>query len=303
MLQQTEVSKAFVEQMNVLAREARRLAVIGAALMTADEEADASILKLRAAADAAMEGDLAAVSPEEARAAKMTAEMAIAEAGDILRHPNRKGPWNVEDPYLLHKQGQASRQAFRQIMSFAEERPALLQALSKRFLDVGTGVGAIALEAAASCPVLTIDGIDIWEPSLEYARKNVAASPYKDRINILKQDVTTLPPIPRYSVMWLPTMFLRPEVVKEVLTRLVQAAVPGAYLICGTYTDPVDPFDAAFVDLRRLRSGGDTLRANELERLLAEMDFVDIASTPKPMSTYTIARRPDKPWTTYPARP
>jgi tRNA1(Val) A37 N6-methylase TrmN6 len=44
----------------------------------------------------------------------------------------------------------------------------------RSFLDVGTGVGLLAVAAARVWPAATIVGIDPWEPSLERARANVA---------------------------------------------------------------------------------------------------------------------------------
>jgi|SRR5271156_1922062 len=49
---------------------------------------------------------------------------------------------------MLQAQGQASRQNVRNNLKLAKDRPRLAGVLTGRFLDVGTGVGTIALEAA-----------------------------------------------------------------------------------------------------------------------------------------------------------
>lgn len=51
-------------------------------------------------------------------------------------------------------------------------------------LDVGTGTGVIALMLAQSLPLAHIDGIEIDRESVEEARFNVAASPFRDRVHI-----------------------------------------------------------------------------------------------------------------------
>ncbi len=47
------------------------------------------------------------------------------------------------------------------------DRPDIDSALrqSGSFLDVGTGVGWLAIEAARTRPALRVVGIDLWEPS------------------------------------------------------------------------------------------------------------------------------------------
>lgn len=55
-------------------------------------------------------------------------------------------------------------------------------------LDVGTGTGLIALMLAQRFPHADIVGIDIDEASIEQAKENVEASPFRQRIRIQKQD-------------------------------------------------------------------------------------------------------------------
>ncbi|WP_425475994.1 methyltransferase domain-containing protein [Mesorhizobium yinganensis] len=86
-------------------------------------------------------------------------------------------------------------------------------------MDVGTGVAGIALEAARTCPNIRVDGIDIWEPALELAKQNVAESPYADRVSVRNLDVSRLDEYDRYSLAWLPTMFLKRPIVEAALDR------------------------------------------------------------------------------------
>jgi hypothetical protein len=88
---------------------------------------------------------------------------AMEEARDLFEKPDRPPGWVVRDPAMLQAQGQTSRNVVGRIV-------ALAAALTGRFLDVGTGIGAIALDAAARCPSLAVVGLDIWEPALALAR-------------------------------------------------------------------------------------------------------------------------------------
>lgn len=74
---------------------------------------------------------------------------------------------------------------------------ALLGAASPpRIVDVGCGSGLIALMMAQRFPEAMITAVDIDAPSLEDARRNVAASPFASRIALTEGDFLSLPPFP-----------------------------------------------------------------------------------------------------------
>ena len=64
---------------------------------------------------------------------------------------------------------------------------------SHRLLDVGTGTGLIALMLAQRCPQAYITAIDIDTEAVEQARENTLSSPWKDRVEVLLQDICTFP--------------------------------------------------------------------------------------------------------------
>jgi hypothetical protein len=72
------------------------------------------------------------------------------QAFDLLENPARPAGWSFEDPQVLQTQGQLSRLVVRGIVALASERPELAALLQQPgvFLDVGTGVGWLAIEAA-----------------------------------------------------------------------------------------------------------------------------------------------------------
>jgi cyclopropane fatty-acyl-phospholipid synthase-like methyltransferase len=53
-----------------------------------------------------------------------------------------------------------------------------------RFLDIGTGVGWLAIEAAKTWPGMRVVGLDIWEPSLQLAATNISAEGLTDRVTL-----------------------------------------------------------------------------------------------------------------------
>ena len=58
-------------------------------------------------------------------------------------------------------------------------------------LDIGTGTGLIALMMAQRYPQAQVTAIDIDDEAVRQAKDNVSASPFADRINVIKADVLT----------------------------------------------------------------------------------------------------------------
>jgi SAM-dependent methyltransferase len=206
---------------------------------------------------------------------------------------DRTGPlaWVIRDPAMLQAQGQASRFAAHRTIALAAERPALAAALTGRFLDVGTGVGAIALELAAECPSLSAVGVDIWEPALALARANVAASPYAARIEIRAQDVTQLSDVAAYTLAWLPTPFLTQAAAQAALDRLAVALAPSGFLVVGLQPAPADPIGAALAGLRLVRSGGHLWDSAAMEVELRSRGFIAVETCAGQVATFVMGRR------------
>ena len=64
---------------------------------------------------------------------------------------------------------------------------------SCRLFDIGTGTGLIALMLAQRCPKASITAIDIDAEAVEQAHENILSSPWKDRVEVLLQDICTFP--------------------------------------------------------------------------------------------------------------
>ena len=71
---------------------------------------------------------------------------------------------------------------------------------SKHLLDIGSGTGLVALMLAQRCSG-EITGIEIDKEAVEQSRENVAASPWKERIEILWQDVRQYTPNDLYDTI------------------------------------------------------------------------------------------------------
>jgi hypothetical protein len=84
------------------------------------------------------------------------------QALDLVENPGRAPGWDYADPVILESQGQASGLIVRAIDRLAAKRPDIGITLQQPgvFLDIGTGVGWLAIEAARTWPSLRVVGID-----------------------------------------------------------------------------------------------------------------------------------------------
>jgi precorrin-6B methylase 2 len=288
------MSETIKSQIGELSLSVRKLSMIAAALKIRKDTAVASEISdlITSSVKSMLGGDIDALDDRQVSTLVEMIHMSFAEAIELLHNPARPAEWQVVDPVLLQTQGQASSETFQRILTLAAERPLLRDTLEGRFLDVGAGVAGITLEAAKCCPSLLVEGIDVWEPALALARKNVQESPYADRIKIKNLDVTKLAGEPAYNLIWLPTMFMKRSVVETALDRIAAASLKDAYIVAARYTVPADPEAATFVTLRTLRSGGELISQSEMEDMIRHREFVDIESVVSPLATFTLGRHP-----------
>jgi precorrin-6B methylase 2 len=197
------------------------------------------------------------------------------QASDLLNNPTRAPGWTYDDPTVLQAQGQGSRMGVRAIEELAALRPGLHETLRRpgAFLDVGTGVGWLAIEAARCWPALRVVGIDASERALTLARENIAATGMGERIELRAQRVEFLGDIEQFTLAWLPGPFLSPEIVPLALERTRRALRPDGWLVFVLYAPPPDPLGAALTALRTMRGGGHPWPPGEIESQLGALGF------------------------------
>jgi hypothetical protein len=131
---------------------------------------------------------------------------------DLLAEPGRAPGWTFTDPNVVDGYGRGSMMVPVRLAGEAE----LANVAS--FLDVGTGVGLLAVSAANVWPAATVVGIDVWEPSLERAHANVGGAGLDDRITLRNQDLAARRRR-RIRRAWVPTFFVPDDVLKTGLAR------------------------------------------------------------------------------------
>jgi SAM-dependent methyltransferase len=268
------------------------LAAIGAelSLKTAGAHADPSIESaLDRLIGAAGVPDLDELAPPQQAMVLALIRMFFGQAADLLAEPERGPGWTFTDPDVLDGYGRGSMMV---PMRLAAE-PELAGVTS--FLDVGAGVGLLAVSATNVWPEASVVGIDVWEPSLERGRANVGAAGLDDRITLRNQDLVALDDADAYDCAWIPTFFLAEDVLKTGLARVLRAVRPGGWAVLGVFLPPPDPVADATMALRTIRGGGCVLDLDRAAELLADAGFVNVhpleRTMPMPLG-FVIGQRP-----------
>lgn len=170
--------------------------------------------------------------------------------------------WTFTDPLVLEGMGRGSMM-IPTMLGAAPEFEAVTS-----LLDVGCGVGWLAIGAANLWPSATVVGIDVWEPTLERARTNVSDAGLDGRITLRNQDVTALDDVDAYDCAWMPTFFLPEDALIAALPKIVNSLRPAGWVVLGRFEPVPDPLSQATMALRTVRSGGCTIDAERSIDLL-----------------------------------
>jgi len=258
------VFEAMMARIRQLTVSVEALAALGAELKLRQDrlEGDPQLRNLLRQAIRAVDARwLERSDDNEAATALALIQTVFRQSLDMLEKPARPPGWSFEDPQVLETQGQLSRIVVRAIAALATDRPELAAALRRPgvLLDVGTGVGWLAIEAARTWPALRIVGLDPFEPALALAQRNRAQSDVAERIEFRLQRVEQL---------------------------------EGGWLIFGLAGAPEDPLEDALVKLRITRGAGHPWTPGEVEERLRRHDFTEIEGfSPRIPVRFVIGRR------------
>jgi SAM-dependent methyltransferase len=199
----------------------------------------------------------------------------LGQAADVLDAPTRQAGWAYTDVAVLEGQGRASMG----VPPLLAQSGAFGDVTS--FLDVGTGVGWLAVSATQVWPNATVVGIDLWGPSLERARLNVTEAGVADRVEIREQSVTDLDDVDRFDLTWVPSFYMPYDAMVIGFERILAATKPGGHVAVGRVDAPPDPVAQATQRLRAVRDGGSLVSADELTGLLSKAGWSDVAPIPR----------------------
>ncbi|MGY1669155.1 SAM-dependent methyltransferase [Geodermatophilus sp. SYSU D00710] len=143
-------------------------------------------------------------------------------------------------------------------------------------LDIGTGVGEIAVALAEAGPSLRVVGIDVLDDVLDVARRTVTERGLSERISLRHQDVATLDEVEAYDLVYLPTYFVPEDAVVAALPRIHSALRPGGWLAVAAYPDPGSPLRRAVWAWRQGGAGACPWDEPETARRLRAAEFAQV---------------------------
>lgn len=195
---------------------------------------------------------------------------------DLVQHPARSMGWDHTDVDLLQSIGRLSGAIAGAIEAASAADPRLHEVIHREdgvVLDIGTGTGWLAIAMAHTFPNLRVVGIDLFEPALELARRNVRDEGLEDRVELRLQDATQLDDVAAYDAAWIALPFIPQAIVPAVLDATRRALRRDGIVLPGTFNQSPDPLGQMLVDLRTLRSGGHPWRPAGLCELLTAHGF------------------------------
>jgi hypothetical protein len=209
--------------------------------------------------------------------------------------------WSDQDDAAILAQGQASAQLAQPFKSYAvplmDGLGELLSGPAPVILDVGVGVGGLAVAFCEVFPGARVVGLDLMPRAIELARGTVAESGMDDRIELRFQDVAELDDCDRFCLGWVPAPFLGRPALDAGLPRVVDALVPGGWIMLAHGKLRGGGLAAALTRLRTVTWGGTAMDDDEAQDILAALELEQIATLPTPddAPALTIGRRPRRP--------
>lgn len=264
---------------NRLLADAQALSAITAYLRAADESRhldsalQAAVERVIDVLDARQALD--ALTPQERAVVIAFSRSYMHQALELIDEPHRPSTWSHSDPTILQAQGAASAVVARLIASSGVGKPSM------RILDVGTGVGGLAVAFCQTFENSTVVGIDPWEPSLALARGNVQKAGLTDRISLLPVAVQEFADADGFDLVWLPSFFIPPTLMHEALRAIAGVLRPGAAVIMGVVEASDDPIADAVDAMITIRSGGSVLETADATRLLDQAGLENAAELPR----------------------
>lgn len=205
--------------------------------------------------------------------------------------------WDLLDDAVLSAQGEASGSAAELFARFVlPQFPDLAERLAlpgARFLDVGTGIGALAIGFAQAFPQVQVTGIDVLPRALELARAGLQGSPVASRVDLRHQDVADLTEDAVYDLAWVPAPFVPQPALTAGIACIFTALRPGGLVMIGHGTFDGDDLPVALTRFKTIAYGGTPLDATEAVTLLQGQGFTSVQTVPSPPGApaITVGRR------------
>jgi predicted O-methyltransferase YrrM len=205
------------------------------------------------------------------------------QLADGARHGGLAPGWQHTDPELLEAQGRSGKGAMPAMVQSIRQNPALAARLgqpSARFLDVGVGVGVIAIELCRAFPALRVVGLEPAPAPLAQARRNLAAAQLADRIELRQQGVEDLQDSEAFDLAYVAQVFIPDGVFEAGLARVWRALRPGGWVSMPAISAAGEDLEAALSRLRNLLWGGGVRLPEQVAERAAAVGFTGVQVSP-----------------------
>jgi hypothetical protein len=194
--------------------------------------------------------------------------------------------WADNSDAVLTAQGQSSGSAAalfaRFVLPHFDDLAGRLARPGARMLDVGTGIGALAVGFAQAFPQLQVTGIDVMARVVALARSHVRTSPAAARVELRQQNVAELTDRACYDLAWLPAPFVPEPAFSTGTARVVAALRPGGLLMIGHGKFDGTDLEIAISRFKTVAYGGTVLDGPSAVRLLNQHALASVQTLPTP---------------------
>lgn len=232
--------------------------------------------------------------------AEQVAATAVAPLLQATRFVTGGSAWNDQDDEALLAQGRASAGFAtvlpEHVLPQLPESDRLLNGPIK-FLDVGVGVGAMAVALCKHMPQLSVVGLDVLDRPLELARLHVEKAGLGERIELRRLDVAELDAADEFDLAWLPAPFIPRSALERGVARVAGALRPDGWVLLAHGRLGDDLMDAAITRFKTVAYGGTPVDDGEAEAMLAGVGLVDVRHlvTPPGTPAFAVGRRSPQP--------
>ncbi|MDQ6782726.1 MAG: class I SAM-dependent methyltransferase [Actinomycetota bacterium] len=246
----------------------------------------------------ALDVDTSTLDPGQLTIAATTARTYLRQAADLAEEPGRPIGWREVDADGLQVQGRSSAVIAHLIATMAPQLAGLAEALARpgaAFLDIGSGIGAIAVELCQIWPALHVVGLEPWDVPMALAVENVTAAGVGHRVALRTMTIEAFDDREAFDAAWLSGPFLPTSVVRAALARTYAALHPGGWAIFGLFAGPEGDLARELLRLRTLRTGGNPFTMPEIEKLLEAAGFSDVHTVERTCHApvgFVVGRRP-----------
>ena len=206
--------------------------------------------------------------------------------------------WPSQDDRALVARGRASGQVAEPFKAFVlpmmDGLETLLGDPAAAMLDVGVGVGGLAVAFCRVFPRLRVVGLDVFPRALELARRTVHEAGLADRVELRLQDVAELEDQDAYCLAWVPAPFIPRPALDAGLSRVARALVPGGWVAVGHGKLGASGLQDALTRFRAVAFGGAAIDDGAAQEMLRRAGLERVATLPTPEGApgLTVGRRP-----------